>query len=112
MYEEECEVTYSYGKQCKKVPMEKCEYETVEKCQLEPKKKCRTIYKTECQKVPRKVVETVINCFKHLEKYSDLCRLLITGVFGRRKKYWMIQVAEFSSSIICNDFEIKFKHNP
>ena len=60
MYEEECETTYSYGKQCKKVPVEKCDYETVEKCKLEPVKKCRTIYKTECQKVPRKIVETVI----------------------------------------------------
>ena len=29
VYEEKCEVTYSYGNSCTKVPTEKCEYETV-----------------------------------------------------------------------------------
>ena len=59
VYEEKCEVTYSYGKKCTKVPKEECKYVKVKITYLElnPIKDIPFIRKRSVKKCPLKSVK-------------------------------------------------------
>ena len=78
-YKQECEVTYNYGKQCKKVPVQKCTPSKVmcilfitwivthqsfilkeKKCRKVPEKKCEKVFLDKCKELPKKVGEKVL----------------------------------------------------
>ena len=68
-------MTYNYGKQCKKVPVQNCSYVKVgkkyvstfifiylfqeKKCKKVPEKKCEKVFYDKCKELPKKVGEKV-----------------------------------------------------